>query len=292
MARVRSPNRDKAFEIYKLNNGEILLKDIAAQLGVNDTQIRKWKSQDKWEEKLKGTLPKNKRNVTNKKVVKKNIENEAEFKEVESVLENTELTDKQRLFCIYYIKCFNATKAYQKAYRCDYITANSHGYKMLSNVVVKQEIEKLKQEKLNRAMLSENDIFQKYIDIAFSDITDYLDFGNEEVEGEFGPYIRSYVNLKNSFEVDGALINEVSQGKDGIKLKLQDKMKALQWLSDRMDLLPTNTRIRLENEKSKLELDVMKLELEIMKQGGQDEEVEDDGFMEALKSEVGDTWDD
>ncbi len=55
MARVRSPNRDKAFEIYKLNNGEILLKDIATQLGVKDTQIRKWKSQDKWEEKIKGT---------------------------------------------------------------------------------------------------------------------------------------------------------------------------------------------------------------------------------------------
>ena len=71
MARVRSPNRDKAFEIYKLNNGEILLKDIATQLGVKDTQIRKWKSQDKWEEKIKGTLPKNKRNVTNKKVAKK-----------------------------------------------------------------------------------------------------------------------------------------------------------------------------------------------------------------------------
>ena len=285
MARVRSPNRDKAFEIYKLNNGEILLKDIAAQLGVNDTQIRKWKSQDKWEEKLKGTLPKNKRNVTNKKVVKKNIENEAEFEEVESVLENTELTDKQRLFCIYYIKCFNATKAYQKAYGCDYITANSHGYKMLLNVVVKQEIEKLKQEKFNRAMLSENDIFQKYIDIAFSDITDYIDFGNEEVEGEFGPYTRSYVNLKNSFEVDGALIGEISQGKDGIKLKLQDKMKALQWLSDRMDLLPTNT-------KAKLELEVMKTELAILKQGGDEGETEDDGFIEALNAETTEVWND
>ena len=228
---------------------------------------------------------KTKRNVTNKKVIKKNIENEAEFEEVESVLENTELTDKQRLFCIYYIKCFNATKAYQKAYGCDYITANSHGYKMLLNVVVKQEIEKLKQEKFNRAMLSENDIFQKYIDIAFSDITDYIDFGNEEVEGEFGPYIRSYVNLKNSFEVDGALIGEISQGKDGIKLKLQDKMKALQWLSDRMDLLPTNT-------KAKLELEVMKTELAILKQGGDEGETEDDGFIEALNAETTEVWND
>ncbi|WP_434794621.1 hypothetical protein TPDSL_17000 [Terrisporobacter petrolearius] len=100
MARVRSPNRDKAFEIYKLNNGEILLKDIAAQLGVKDTQVRKWKSQDKWEEKLKGTLPKKKRNVTNKKVTKKVVK-QVVSDEVESVLENSELTEKQRLFCIY-----------------------------------------------------------------------------------------------------------------------------------------------------------------------------------------------
>ena len=49
---------------------------------------------------------------------------------------------------------------------------------------------------------------------------------------------------------------------------------------------------KFEIDEQKLELTVMKLELEIMKQGGQDEKVEDDGFMEALKSEVGDTWDD
>lgn len=285
MARVRSPNRDKAFEIYKLNNREILLKDIAAQLGVNDTQVRKWKSQDKWEEKLKGTLPIKKSNATNKKIIKKNIENKAEFEEVESVLQNTKLTEKQRLFCIYYIKCFNATKAYQKAYGCDYITAKSNGYRLLTNAYIKQEIESLKQNRFNRVMLSEDDIFQRYIDIAFSDITDYLDFGNEEVEGEFGLYTRSYVNLKNSFEVDGVLISEVSQGKDGIKLKLQDKMKALQWLSERMDLLPTHT-------KTKLELEVMKTELAILKQGGDEGETEDDGFIKALNTETAEVWND
>ncbi|WP_243445004.1 phage terminase small subunit [Romboutsia maritimum] len=48
---------------------------------------------------------------------------------------------------------------------------------------------------------------------------------------------------------------------------------------------------KYEMDGHKLELDTMKLELEIMKQGGQDEEVEDDGFLDALKSEVGDTWD-
>ena len=71
MARARSPNRDKAFEIYKEQNGNVKLKDIAEQLQVKDTQIRKWKSQDNWDDKLKGTLPKNKSNVTNETAIKK-----------------------------------------------------------------------------------------------------------------------------------------------------------------------------------------------------------------------------
>lgn len=284
MARVRSPNRDKAYEIYKLNNGEILLKDIAAQLGVKDTQVRKWKSQDKWEEKLKGTLLNKKRNVTNKKADKKNISKQVINEDVELALENDELTEKQRLFCIYYVKSFNATKSAIKA-GYSRKTAEQIGYQLLQKTSVKSEIQKLKQNKLNRAMLSEDDIFQKYIDIAFADITDYLQFGSKEVEGEYGPYTMSSVNLKDSDEVDGTLISEVSQGKDGIKLKLQDKMKALQWLSDRMDLLPTQV-------KYKLDLEVTKTELAILKQGGDEGEVEDDGFIEALNAETKEVWND
>ena len=49
----------------------------------------------------------------------------------------------------------------------------------LGNVRVKEEIFHLKQERLNREFLSEADIFQKYIDIAFADITDYMTFGTE-----------------------------------------------------------------------------------------------------------------
>lgn len=284
MARVRSPNRDKAYEIYKLNNGEILLKNIAAQLGVKDTQVRKWKSQDKWEEKLKGTLPKKKRNVTNIKANKKNISKQVINEDVESALENDELTEKQRLFCVYYVKSFNATKSAIKA-GYSRKTAEQIGYQLLQKTSVKSEIQKLKQNKLNRVMLSEDDIFQKYIDIAFADITDYLQFGSKEVEGEYGPYTMSSVNLKDSDEVDGTLISEVSQGKDGIKLKLQDKMKALQWLSDRMDLLPTHTQ-------AKLDLEILKLEVEMNKLDNTEEEVEEDGFIEALDDTAKEVWDD
>lgn len=286
MARVRSPNRDKAFEIYKLNNGEILLKDIATQLGVKDAQIRKWKSQDKWEEKLKGTLPKNKRNVINKKTDKNK---QAINEDIESVLKNDKLTEKQKLFCIYYIENFNATKAYQRAYECSYATAMSEGSKSLRNPKIKIEIDRLtneclEEQEINSKLLSKR-LWKKYIDIAFADITDYLEFNSKEVQGEYGTYTKNTIRLKNSDEVDGSLISEISEGRDGIKIKLQDKMKALQWLSDRMDLLPTSV-------KTKLDIEMLKLEVEMNKHDNTQEEVENDGFIEALNNVTDEVWND
>ncbi|MFL0197291.1 phage terminase small subunit [Clostridium sp. WILCCON 0269] len=57
MPRQRSPNRDKAKQMYLKSKGTAKLKDIATALNVSDSQIRKWKNQDKWEETLKVTLP-------------------------------------------------------------------------------------------------------------------------------------------------------------------------------------------------------------------------------------------
>ena len=252
---ARAPNKkvNKAYELFKEG---YKLKDIASKLEVAEGTVRSWKKRYNWSD---ATQRKNKCNVAKEKNSKKVKNKEPIVEEVREVLENTELTDKQRLFCIYYIKYFNATKAYQKAYNSSYIVANSEGYKLLVNPCIKSEIEKLKQHKFNQVMLSEEDIFQKYIDIAFSDITDYVTFGRKEIEvakdKEDNPVMIevNYVDFKNSNEVDGTIVSEVSQGKNGVSIKLQDKMKALQWLSDRMDLLPTDTKIKLENEKKRLD---------------------------------------
>lgn len=68
MPRARSPNREKARELWLASGKKRLLKDIASELGVSETQVRKWKSQDGWE---KVTLPKEeekkKSNVTKRK---------------------------------------------------------------------------------------------------------------------------------------------------------------------------------------------------------------------------------
>lgn len=56
MARQRDPRRDEAKKIWLESNGEKQLKDIASELNVSDSQIRKWKSIDKWSAELKGNV--------------------------------------------------------------------------------------------------------------------------------------------------------------------------------------------------------------------------------------------
>lgn len=282
---ARDPRRDQAFEIYKKHKGNISLVEIANQLSVSDGTVRGWKSKDKWEQQLNGTFQNEaikKRNVPKGKSPPNNKKAEKPLAEVEQVLDNPDLTDKQRLFCIYQIKYFNATKAYKKAYGCSYETALVAGPRLLGNVRVQEEIKKLKQAKLNQATLEPGDIFQKYMDIAFNDITDYLTFGKKSVEYVDKQGIEqeievSYVDLNNSYNVDGTLITEVKQGKDGISIKLADRMKALQWLADHMDLATEEQKARIALLKAKVESD-------------EDDETEDDGFLDALKGQVDDVW--
>lgn len=65
MARKRDPRRDEAKRIWLESNGEKQLKDIASELNVSDSQVRKWKSLDKWSAELKGNVTNVKGNVTN-----------------------------------------------------------------------------------------------------------------------------------------------------------------------------------------------------------------------------------
>ncbi|MCY8156042.1 phage terminase small subunit-related protein, partial [Bacillus spizizenii] len=60
MPRPRDPRRDKAFCLWEESSGSKKLKDIAEELGITSSTIRKWKANDKWEEKIKGSAPKSK----------------------------------------------------------------------------------------------------------------------------------------------------------------------------------------------------------------------------------------
>ncbi|WP_302791174.1 terminase small subunit [Roseburia hominis] len=237
MPKAKDARADKAFEMYKQG---LKLIEIANQLGIAEGTVRSWKNRYKWDDGGNATLQKKEkkeRNVAKGNKQAKRAKKEPVAHEVEAVIQNTDLTDKQQLFCIYYIRCFNATKAYQKAYGCDYRTAQSNGYQLLTNTYIRDEIMRLKQERLNREFLSESDIFQKYMDIAFADMTDFVD-----IHGGF-------VSVRQ--EIDGTIVSEVSNTQSGIKIKLADRMKALQWLTDHMDLATEKQRAEIALLKSR-----------------------------------------
>lgn len=266
MPRARDPNRNKAYEIYKKHKGKIQNREISKILKVPEKTVSGWKCKDKWNEKMNGVLQKN----TEYSKQKNNSQSKSGVEEVRQVIENPELTDKQRLFCIYYVRCFNATKAYQKAYQCGYETAVVNGPRLLGNARIKNEICILKQNRLNREFLAEEDIFQKYMDIAFADITDYVSFGTEEVpvmsvygpveiknpktgEKEILKQTANVVRFKDSTEIDGTILAEVKQGRDGASIKLADRMKALQWLSDHMNMATEEQKAKVEQMKARTE---------------------------------------
>lgn len=256
------------------------LVEIANKLNLPEGTVRRWKSTYKWgseRSERKSERSEKKANVRKEK-------KKAVAEEVMQVIENPDLTDKQRLFCVLYVRCFNATKAAIKAgYSRD--TAMEQGYQLLQKPSVRKEITRLKQNRMNRELLDEHDIFQKYMDIAFADITDYVSFGREEVQvmGAFGPVqvedpetkekapLMKEVNtvrFKESVEVDGTLITEVKQGKDGASIKLADRMKALEWIADHMDLATEEQRARIAVLKSQVEKDEEKpIRIEFKKAG-------------------------
>ena len=75
MPKQRDPNRDKAFKIYEEYAGNIDLVEIASQLNVSPGTVRGWKSKDKWEQKMNGTLQINTERSKRKKGGQPNNEN-------------------------------------------------------------------------------------------------------------------------------------------------------------------------------------------------------------------------
>lgn len=252
-------------------------KDIAAKYGVSINTVKSWKKRYAWSRNKKtGCIQKG--CTQNKKGAHKK---EAVAEDVSQVVINDELTDQQQLFCLYQSRMFNYTKAYMKAYPgCTYASAAVLGSRLMKNPVIRKEIEQLKQNHMNRELLKQEDIFQKYMDIAFADMNDYMSFGQEEIETDYGPRMINSVRLKESDQVDGTLITEVKQGRDGVSVKLADRMKAIDWLADHMDIATAEQKAKIEQIRAKTAI----------MSGTSEEETEDDGFIEALKGEVADVW--
>lgn len=260
MAAKKNPLSDKAYELYKQG---MKLVDIAAELEVPPGTVRRWKSTHGWDGKRSECDTSKKSERSGKKRTEKKPTIDDGTRET---LQNEDLTAEQQMFCIYYSRTFNAAQSYQKAYGCTYESALCAGPRLLGNVRVRTEIERLKELKRQQIVTSTEDVVELQMRIAFADIGNYMSFGRENVQvmGAFGPvkdpdtkqYLTKEVNtvrLSDSNNVDTQIIQEVKQGKDGVSIKLADKQKAFDWLT-KYFLMHPESKYRAEYERKRAEV--------------------------------------
>ena len=259
-------------------------KDIAEKYRVSESTVKSWASrywknnsdkvatnQKKLQPSFNGSEPKG--SVSEYDVVKEMAE---------AVQENTELTEKQKEFCVRYMQNRNATQAYLRVYGCSYASAMVSGCNLLRNAKIQEELRKLREIK-NAALggLCGEDIVELHMRIAFADMTDFVEFKSRKVPvidrygkvkhfihpntGEEIPIVtvETELMIKDSSQIDGTLLAELSEGKMGINIKLADKTKSLQFLERYFELNPNdrhkreydNARLALLREKDDIEVE-------------------------------------
>jgi phage terminase small subunit len=160
--------REKARRLYL--NGQNL-KEIASELDIKYDTVRQWKQRDKW--------PTCATRKCHKKVSQKKECDSIENPEKQQALIQAPLNIQQQLFCEVYVHNFNATQAYIRVYDVDYQTANSAGSRLLVNVSIRAYIKYLKELRAQSLLVDEIDIVERYMQIAFADYTDYVEFGEK-----------------------------------------------------------------------------------------------------------------
>ncbi len=135
--------------------------------------------------------------------------------EVKAAVEG--MTDKQKFFCMEYIIDMNGAQA---AIRAGYSekTARDIAYENMAKPDIKLVIDVLLKKREKRTEVTQDRVLLELAKIAFSDLNNFV---------EYGP---NGVKLKDSSTVDGTMVAEVSQSKHGRKIKLHDKLKALELL--------------------------------------------------------------
>jgi phage terminase small subunit len=188
-------------------------KDIADKHGVSINTVKSWKTRYGW--------IRNGKSDNGKKLEKMCAHKNAKSVHTKSEPEEDagELSEREQLFCVYYLKNFNAVKSYMKVYECTYESAAVSAHRMLKNAKIKNYLAKLQEERVEKLMLREPDIIQKYADIAFADMNEFM------VKDENGDY-------QPAEQIDGSIVQEIKKGKFGTTIKLNDRMKALDKLEN------------------------------------------------------------
>lgn len=223
-------------------------KDIAEKYGVSEATVKSWKTRYGWfREKKNGTHTKKQKSMHTKKTKKetgRDSKNTVTKGELKIICENDELTEKQKQFCVFFVKKHNATKAYMVTYGVDYMTAAAASSRLLKNVKIKAFIQMLKNERLNQMYFSADDLVQRYMDIAFADVGDVATFTDRGIQ------------LRDNF--DPTTVKSIKDTKYGYAIQMLDPFKAMEWLDKYFEINPQHIRRR---EYDQLKMQRMKQEI-------------------------------
>lgn len=217
MPKARSPERDQAYELYKNSKGLMPLREIARQLNVPEKSVSGWKCKDKWDDQINGVLHtkiKDKRSTPKSKRVVKAL--------IDEVDENEELSEQEKLFVLYYLECFNAKQAYiQAGFKVNTDgSARVGACRLMKRPKIINEIKRLQALRKELLFANEADIIERLQRIAFADINHVVNISKNGRE----------ITMKSAEEIDGSLIESIGNDKFGIKIKMSDRMQALNLL--------------------------------------------------------------
>lgn len=153
------------------------------------------------------------------------------------------LTRNQQIFCDEYLIDLNATRAYKVAYKnvTKDETAAAASSRLLRNVKVKNYIEGKMKEREKRTEITQDKVLKELAKIGFANAVDYAKVVEKEYEENIidgdgniiDTAIKTYkaVEIEETDNIDAdkqAAIAGIKQGKNGIEVKLNDKVKALE----------------------------------------------------------------
>ena len=137
------------------------------------------------------------------------------------------LTEKQKLFCKYYLISLNATEAATKA-GYSKKTAKETGHENLTKPHIRDYIDARMAKRSEKLEITADKVVKEIAKIAFANATDYIDIENGRVD------IKDLTKIDTTAIAAAEEIFDKDGIKLGVKLKFHDKTKSLDMLMRHM----------------------------------------------------------
>jgi phage terminase small subunit len=184
--------------------------------------------------------------------------------------EGAGLTPKQRLFVQEYLIDLNATQA---AVRAGYSpkTAAEQGHQLLQKTSIREAVEGAMAERSQRLQITQDWVLMRLVRLADYNLRDFANLATVKriFETKGGDVMEDEVQVVQLNEdFDGTIAKALSQDKDGIKLEMPDRLKALELIGKHIGLFGDPHKRRVDEERLKMEQQRLEIERDKAKQAG------------------------